>query len=41
MSLVMAGSGNPQPPQPPAKPAQSLAARPQGPNRTPAPAPVR
>ena len=37
----MAGSGNPQPPQPPAKPAQSLAARPQGPNRTPAPAPVR
>ena len=37
----MAGSGNPQPPQPPAKPAQSLTARPQGPNRNPAPAPVR
>ena len=37
----MAGSGTPQPPQPPAKPAQSLAARPQSPNRNPAPAPVR
>lgn len=37
----MAGSGTPQPPQPPARPAQSLAARPQSPNRNPAPAPVR
>ena len=41
MSLVMAGSGNPQPPQPPAKPAPSLAARPLSPSRAPAPAPVR
>jgi small subunit ribosomal protein S1 len=41
MSLVMAGSGTPQPPQPPAKPAPSQAARPQGASRSPAPAPIR
>ena len=41
MSLVMAGSGNPQPPQPAAKAAPSLVARPLSSGRTPAPAPVR